>query len=35
MEDEIGRTCSTHGEKWNAYINFMEKPEGEKTTRKT
>jgi hypothetical protein len=27
-EDEMGRACSTNGEKWNAYRILVVKPEG-------
>jgi hypothetical protein len=33
-EDEMGRTCSTNGEKMNAYRRFVKKSEG-KTSKKT
>jgi hypothetical protein len=29
-EDEMGRACSTHKEKRNAYLVLVGKPEGEK-----
>jgi hypothetical protein len=29
-EDETGRECSTHGEKWNAYRILVVKPEGKR-----
>jgi hypothetical protein len=35
MEDEMGRACSTNGEKRDAYRILVGKPEGRKATRKT
>jgi hypothetical protein len=29
-KDEVGRACSTHGEKHNVYMILMEKPEGKR-----
>jgi hypothetical protein len=30
LEDEIGESCSTNGEKRNAYRLWVEKPEGKR-----
>jgi hypothetical protein len=34
-KDEVGRTCSTHGEMKHSYRMLVGKREGEETTRKT
>jgi hypothetical protein len=34
-DDEIGRACSTNGEKKNEYRILVGKPEGKDATRKT